>query len=380
MRASPGTTLVRLWLGVLLALCLAGASEEARGQGDHAAAADGDRLLTRLEGLTDHVYGLVFSRDGKRVAAGDTDGFAAVWEFPEGKLIRRFRTSLPEDEDEHVAIYHAMTFNRDGSRLFAGDRLGRIHIWDVAGEEEPKVIRAHGQAVNGTRIWSVNGMALSPDGERLATCGSDGEVRLWELPGGELAATLLSHRWAVERVAFSPDGRSLIVADVRGRLQEVAVDGGKVLARRSPSKERSSIGGLAVSKDGQQVVSNEYLGRIRVFERPGLREVRRFGPPEAGEGGGVYRGNDLAVHPDGRLLAAAYRHSDADHGLVVWWDLASGKELRREEIFFAVADNVRFSPDGRYLVAAGGAEWLAVFETEQVRAKKASSDRPRPER
>lgn len=319
----------------------------------------GFTLIAKLEGLTNHVYALAFSSDGKRVAAGDANGFADVWRFPEGKPLASFSAGLEEDED--VGVSHAMALNQEGTVLFAGDDLGRVHIWDIARDKTLKVIRAHGRSVNDVDVWSVGGLDLAPDGRTLATCGSDGQVRLWSVPGGEPVATILKHRRALERVAFAPDGRSLIVGDIDGRLQEITVQGGEILAKRAPGKEDSMLGGLTVEGTGKIVVSQCYRGPTRVFARPGLKEVRSFGPPKPGKDKGEYRGNGIALHPDGRVLASAYRHSHADHGLVVLWDVTTGEELKRFEIFFAVADNVRFSPDGRYLIAAGAEKWVAVF-------------------
>jgi len=316
-------------------------------------------LIGKLEGLTNHVYGLAFSADGKRVAAGDTDGFAHVWSFPEGKPLASFSAALEEDED--VAIFHAMALSENGEFLYAGDDLGRVHIWDVDRKKTIKVIRAHGQAANGTRIWSVYGMDLSPDGKTLVTCGADDRVRLWDVPSGEPAGTPFKHRDADSRVSFAPDGKSILVGG-GDRLWEIAVEDGKVLAERAPGKEDFIIhNGLTVEGTGKIVVSQYYAGSTRVFARPGLKELRSFGPPKPGKSGGRFRGNDIDMHPNGRVLAAAYRHSKAKHGLVVLWDVTTGEELKRFEIFFAVADNVRFSPDGRYLVAAGADRDVAVF-------------------
>ena len=125
------------------------------------------------------------------------------------------------------------------------------------------------------------------------------------------------------------------------------------------------LGGLTIEGTGNIVVSQSYRGPIRVFARPGLKELRSFGPPKPGIDGGDYLGNGIALHPEGRVLAAAYRHSNADHGLVVLWDVTTGKELKRFEVFFAVADNVQFSRDGRYLLAAGAENWVAIFGLEE---------------
>ena len=316
-------------------------------------------LVSKLKGLTNHVYGLAFSADGKRVAAGDTNGFAEVWSFPEGKRLASFSAALEKEED--VSLFHAMSFNREGTLLIAGDDLGRVHIWDIASRETLKVIRAHGRKDDPKYKLSVDDLALSPDGRTLATCGSDGQVRLWSVPSGEPIETILRHRRAVEGLAFAPDGQSLVVVDIDGRVQEIQIEGGKLLARCRPGKDDSMVGGVTIDGTGEIVVTQGYRSPTRVLSRPGLKEVRTFGPPKGKNDREGYRGNDLALHPAGRVLAVAYRHSDADHGLVVLWDVTTGMELKRFEVFFAVADNVQFSPDGRHLIAAGADRWVAVF-------------------
>jgi WD40 repeat protein len=317
------------------------------------------RLLSKLEGLTNHVYGLAFSLDGTRVAAGDTDGYAVVWSFPSGKRLASFSAALEEGED--VSIFHAMAFSHDGTLLFAGDDLGRVHIWDIRGKRRLKVIRAHGKKGDRKFRLAVDDLALSPDGTSLATCGSDGQVRLWSVPDGKAIKTIRKHRRAVEALAFTPDGQRLVVGDIDTRVLEISLKDGKVLAQHKPLKGDSMLGGLAVGRGGETVVSQGYHGRTRLLSRPGLKVKGALGPPEARDEDVDFRGNDLALHPAGRILAVAYRHSNADFGLVVLWDLKTEKELKRFEIFNTVADNVRFSPDGRYLIAAGAETWVAVF-------------------
>jgi WD40 repeat protein len=46
-----------------------------------------------LSGLTDQVYSLALSPDGKLLAAGDYNGEVRIWNLADGKLVKGFNAS-----------------------------------------------------------------------------------------------------------------------------------------------------------------------------------------------------------------------------------------------------------------------------------------------
>jgi eukaryotic-like serine/threonine-protein kinase len=160
----------------------------------------------------------------------------------------------------------------DGRRLIVPDgEGGRIQdlVWDPA-TRSLKVWRTMAVEANGTQI------ELNPAGTRLAVTGWNGIMRLFDYESGrQLFEAPAAWRATVPR--FSPDGERL-------------------------------AGG--VERQG---------GKLGVWRVGDGRDYRTMYHDPAAE---LFGSDSVAVHPDGRLLAAGARHLGV--GL---WDLATGQKL-----------------------------------------------------
>jgi WD40 repeat protein len=67
---------------------------------------------------------------------------------------------------------YGVAFSRDGSRLAAGCADDTIRLWDLGTRVEVAELRGH-QAY-------VHALVFSPDGSRLISCSGDHTVRLWD--------------------------------------------------------------------------------------------------------------------------------------------------------------------------------------------------------
>jgi WD40 repeat protein len=105
-----------------------------------------------------------------------------------------------------------LVFSPDGRTLAAAGDDGGVRLWDFSGGAPlgGPPLRGH------TNI--VESVAFSPDGQTLASASEDGTVRLWDVArGAPLGEALSSSTGSVVKgVAFSPDGRTLASADYDG--------------------------------------------------------------------------------------------------------------------------------------------------------------------
>ena len=137
------------------------------------------------------------SRDGKLIATGDKAG-----------IIRLFRANGAESPiqtsvDSAVSV---LGFSRDGKQLVSGQSNGRATIWNVAAEGKLDVTKAH--RLPGHQ-HAVTGVTFSPNGKRLATACLDKSLRVWDLTTGRsLKVIKLDDR--IETAAFSNDGKLLV--------------------------------------------------------------------------------------------------------------------------------------------------------------------------
>jgi WD40 repeat protein/serine/threonine protein kinase len=341
-------------------------------------------LKQRFDGHRKPVTGVALSADGARALSGDADGTVILWDVRAGKELRR----LPG----HTDWVRAVAISRDGRRgLSAGDDA-TVRLWDLDRGEALKVFTGHAG-----KVWCV---ALSRDGKRAASGGEDRTVRLWDLERRVQAQEFTGHTGEVRCVTFLADGRVLSGGDDRTlRLWGP----GRATELRRFVGHAGKVRGVAVSSDGRRAVSVAFgdsenhdntvrvwdVGRGKLLYGLGaapqgnnavalsandrwvatggddalvhvwdslkasaepmptpaagerVLELRRFGAPG-------HKMDRVAVSPDGRFaLSAGY------DGMVRYWDLAQGAELRAIPAHKGAVRYVTFSPDGKQALSCG---------------------------
>jgi WD40 repeat protein len=156
--------------------------------------ADG-QLVRKLPGGHQGVQAIAFDATGKRVATGNWEGTAIVWDTATGRPLRTFAT--------RGGIVESLRFSPDDTELARGDEDTTAKLWDL---------RAGRQMITFTGPTSaLTDVEFSPDGTRLATTSDDGTVRVYVLPVDELmriARARLTRTWAsAECRQYLPGGR-----------------------------------------------------------------------------------------------------------------------------------------------------------------------------
>ena len=138
------------------------------------------------------VWAVAFSADGKLLATGDASGRVNVWDVQK----RRIVTQLQGDT-EHIGT---VAFSPDNRILAAAGYEGKVKLWKVANWEYLGTLNANG---------TVHEVSFSPDSRTLVSTGYE-SVNLWKVESGAKIATLAEHTGWVNATAFSPDGGTLI--------------------------------------------------------------------------------------------------------------------------------------------------------------------------
>jgi WD40 repeat protein len=274
-------------------------------------------LTAELEFGTQRVHTVVFSPEGKFLAAGNFRGQVRVWNVAEPKEVTTFAA--------HELEVRVLKFIDGGKTLLSVDADGGVKLWDIANwKEKDSFIAA-------TTYAGV----ISPDGKQLVI-GGFGKAASYDLASGE-GVKQFQHDTAAFGVAFTPDGKTLVTASEASiKLWDFA--NGQQLAML-PDSGKGNLRGLAMSPDGTYVAAWEEQKLVRVWD---IRKRKALKPLALGAADIVKSG---VFSPDNTTLAVG---NDITLRL---FDVASGKQLKKWDA--AVNETLAYSPNGS-LLAAGG--------------------------
>jgi RNA polymerase sigma factor (sigma-70 family) len=294
----------------------------------------------------DHVDGLVFAPDGKTIASGCADGSVRLWDAATGKLRWRLETEIPQVDFPAIrqGLRHAMVFSGDGKKL-AMLNYGGYAVFDTVLD---KIVVRHKWPAPANALEKAVSSAITGDLTTLALGFRDGSIHLLDAATGQekrrfktgekLAATLFSGS-----IEFSPDGQMIYALAGGGSVEVFATATGKPM---DTVKGDHKLNGpmMAFSRDFHQLA---IFGGILVLwdlKSGKERHVINLG------GSGAFSG---AFSPDGKLFAAGTQNE------IVTFDTASGQEQRRMPLFGG-ASSLGFTLEGNIL-AAGGAVGITLL-------------------
>lgn len=205
----------------------------------------------------DALYGVSWSDDGAKLAAGGADKLVRAFDAKDGKTIMQC--------DNHLDWVFGASFVHDGSKLVSVSRDKAVKLIDVstghliddaARPREPVLalarhpkedlvaftgnegkVRLHKMAPRGGRLkegddkeesavrefeamsTSLHAVAFSPDGARLACGGQSGEIRIFEVATGKRLASIPGSNGPIFTLAFHPKENWLAAAGGEGRVR-----------------------------------------------------------------------------------------------------------------------------------------------------------------
>jgi WD40 repeat protein len=336
------------------------------------------------------ITALAMAADGSFVVAASDDGAVRVWDMPSGRLRRRvdnlphgltdvavspdgkqFAAAGPDSRVRLVSVEtgsvraviselagrpRAIAFSADGGRLVI-ETTSSIELRDAA-------------TGRGRKLADGATFALSPDGQSLAYAGgsrSDPELILRNVESGSARSLKPAPRTEVNFLAFTADGRRLVVQDGPDRLELRDAASGEVV-HRFASPAGVSILAVALAADGRTLAAS--LGAhdapqpdanrrtVLVWDVGTGKESRRLDV----WGRGL---SHIALDRAGRVLALG-----GNDGTVHGFDLATGKARPELTSHAGRVNAIAFAPDGRTLASAG--------EDGTVRLWEVPSGRPGP--
>ena len=287
------------------------------------------RLLPSLgaEGLPNQqVSGLTFSPNGRWIATQQQAG-VAVWDIAGRRQIGQVESAS--------SVGRTLAFSPDGRWLVAIDNQGELAMWGVRADAAGKVRLVAEPNWHTPKINPRVTPAFNRDGTRLAIGLHDGGISVLSLAGRREISRIAQ---AAETLAFEPNGAAaLIVGHSDGRLAVWPQDAPETL--RLPHSGAATR--LALSADGRWLATIDRERILRVFDSVTRRQIAQPEPAEEGA--------EIDFSGDGRWLLVT-----ADHVVRVF-DTSGWTEVLRHRSADWITGQVMLTPDGAWLVVAGGA-------------------------
>jgi serine/threonine protein kinase/WD40 repeat protein len=209
-----------------------------------------------------HEYNLRLNRDGR---------FLAIWHSATKRLVVR-RLGGPEPavwcRREDVIDGQAIDISADGAHLAYVMADTRIALVDLASDATRYL------PATGARQWEL---AFSPEGKRLAVSverGGNYAVEVRDVVTGQVQASLAHRSRPNSCSAWHPNGNILAItySDRQIRIWDV----GSVKILRTLEGNMHSGIRCAFDSSGQKLVSNDWSGRLRLWETSSGREMLSF--------------------------------------------------------------------------------------------------------
>jgi WD40 repeat protein/serine/threonine protein kinase/tetratricopeptide (TPR) repeat protein len=282
------------------------------------------------------------SPDGRTLAAACGDGTVRLWDVATGQPV-----GTPLRHDEHVG---AVAFNPDGRWLVSGGSDRTARLWQLGSVAPTPLAEDRGEGRPAGRGVVFNHVTYSPDRSRALTGGGSyatpniNQAWLWDTLPDHSQGAVLRHQDVIRTIAFSADGKRVATGshDSTARIWDAAT--GRPLS--PPLRHANYVAAVAFSPDGKLLAAGDYgpQGLVILWDAATGKEVRRL------------QDDDIvlcvAFSPDGRKLAAGTAHDWIHDPKVVVWDLATGQPIGQPMRHRSTVHFLAFSPDGQRLLSA----------------------------
>lgn len=317
------------------------------------------------------VTSLALHPDETQFAAGTEEGQIEFWSLLTGNPIGLIDGNNIEMEGYRPKVkVESLTFSPDGRTLIVGFDDAMIAIWDMVNQVWTRSWITKTRPDEEFKGWQTSGQGFPPSGEYpwwspLPTLSRDGEtvvgladrsanVGRWDVHTGKLTGRFEGYGYPVE-LGFSNDGKYFFTSWEVARVWDTATT--EIIAEMQYDNKTNAA---AHSPDGKYVAISHRDRRITVWdvETATVKHVL----------GGALWNNSVTFSSDSRLIAAV-----TFSFLIRVWDVETGAliaELQERDGrsgFLFSFSSVGFSPDGKWLAAAGnsaGVKTTTIWETQ----------------
>ena len=251
-------------------------------------------LVATLEGHTDWIRTLRFTKDGSKLVSGSEDETVRLWDVRTG-------SQIGEAFCEHTDWVMSVSISDDGHEIFSVGRDGALCVWRMDGNLARRVQFAE------KVVWMYDAKIIS-GGEKVVWCDLD-SVDVTDVRS-DLSATACSsrHKGVVSAICVTPNGARVISGSEDGALMVWDTATGLQVGTTIEGHE-SWVNDVAITPDGQRFVSVSDDRTVRVWDLETHEQLAVF----EGHSGDV---NCVEISLDGKTAITG-----SWGGTVLMWDL-----------------------------------------------------------
>ena len=204
-----------------------------------------------------YVDSVTFSRDGKWIVSGSSDGTIRIWDAKSEKQIRKM--------DQAKGFYNTVAISPNSKRIVSGSGDGTIKIWDAESGEEIRTLKGHRD--------DVKSVAFSPDGKRVVSGSDDETAKVWDVESGKVLKNFTGHTFTVESVAFIHGGKRVFSTGEYIKIWDAG--SGEVVK----DFKRTGVGFIfsaAMSPNGERIVLGGGLGKVVIMNAESGKVLKKI--------------------------------------------------------------------------------------------------------
>jgi len=299
-------------------------------------------MISKLEGHTDSVTSVAFSKDGVYLATAGMDGQILIWNVVERKLVVKL-----EAGDEILWI----NWHPSGPVILGGINDGTVWMWKIPSGAPMQIFSGH--------TGPCSAGSFSPSGKNIVTCSEDGSLISWVPQTGEVAwkqtsqgsitfiyggmGLIVDARFdagQLTSLAINPTSTVVAVGGTEGLVKLLNITNGNILATLG-AQTGDSIETLAWATTLPILAVGSTDGRIYLYDTQSYRIRNTLSHDDA----------VTAIHlPVGGFELTS---SSMDKS-VRRWDIRTGKEIaRRTGHQDGIVGGLAVSKDGKKVITGG---------------------------
>lgn len=211
-------------------------------------------------------------------------------------------------------------------------------------------------------------IAYAPKGRILATGSSDKTIKIWDANNRRLIRTLIGHHEMISVLGFSDEGEQIISVDQLGEVRIWDVVTGSLLRRFTTDEEEKEdevgvYAGGAITPSGSRLLVDN-IRTLDVWEPSKVRRVQKIDRFVSSEPAIAISGDGAHAALGGHNILASL-DGEARFEIALW-EINTNKKLYSVNVGADRIQTLKFSPDGSVL-AVGTSSSLSVHDAKNGR-------------